>query len=658
MESEPANAETMPCQFCGVRVPAHAWFCPACGASVVSVVSAEKRRAAVGQRPALPGYTVFSPLGWGGSSTVYRARQDSLGRDVAIKLIRQEIDDAAAMRRFEREARIIASLSGHPHVVTIYDVGRTSTGQPFLVTELLDRGSLSDVLARQGALDTKSAVAVGRAVADALSAAHARGILHRDLKPGNVLLGSRGEIKLADFGVARLMAGHSQTTTASIAFTPEHAAPEVLRGEQEGPASDVYGLASTVVTALVGRSPFARRPDERIEAMMWRKMAELPAPLPSSVPAPLADLLRRCLATAPADRPSLDDVVLQLAHIEVSGAAFGPAAEVLTLRQPPSPGAAGGDLAPTVCSESAPTDVLPPPPAGSVGADGPWPDLVTHPTAPAWSVDPFEFIGRTTRWPAQLRRRAVMIGVTLVVVIAGVCAIVLARTIGGGSSSRTTPPATTVAAPSPSTEPAAAATAVAISGASPTTVASTVLSTTIATTTTTAASTTAAVVATTGAPPATNLPVTTERTAPRSAAPRTTAYTPPAVVQTTNPAAPPSSSGGGEPQPVDAAEAVEFVQTYFDRLQSGDFATGWAQLTPEFIDARGLTFERYKSYWRATSLTLDQLRFTAGPAPDEGRVRYAATYTTTHGVIEETDEITLRRGPDGHLTIAEQRIIG
>ena len=217
VERQQGDHATAPCQICGTVVPAHAWFCPGCGAAVVS---AEKRRDAAGLRPSLPGYTVFSPVGWGGSSIVYRARQDNLGRDVAVKLIRQEIDDDATLRRFEREARIIASLSGHPHVVTIYDVGRTSTGQPFLVTELLDRGSVGDVLARQGALDTKSAVAIGRAIADALCAAHARGILHRDVKPGNVLVGSRGQIKLADFGVARLMAGQSQTTTASVAFTP------------------------------------------------------------------------------------------------------------------------------------------------------------------------------------------------------------------------------------------------------------------------------------------------------------------------------------------------------------------------------------------------------------------------------------------------------
>ena len=395
-------------------------------------------------------------------------RQDSLGREVAVKLIREEIDDAGAWRRFEREARIIASLSGHPHVVTIYDVGRTATGQPFLVTELLDRGSVGDVLARRGALDTKSAVAVGRAMADALRAAHARGILHRDLKPGNVLVGSRGQIKLADFGIARLMAGHAQTTTGSVAFTPEHAAPEVLQGEDEGPASDVYGLASTVVTALLGRSPFARRPDERIEAMMWRKMVEPPPPLPASVPAALAELLLRCLAASPADRPSLDEVGLELAKIDVSGAVLGPAADVATVRQPAPPVPAAADIAPTVPIGLASTAVLPPPPAGSVSEDGPGPGRAVAPLARG-GAGPIGPIGHSAPRRSHRAWRAAMIGTAIVAAAAGVAAIVSEQTSGGGESSPTTPSATTIARPAPTTQPAATATAAVVTTAAPTT---------------------------------------------------------------------------------------------------------------------------------------------------------------------------------------------
>jgi hypothetical protein len=609
----------------------------------------------VGRRPSLPGYTVFAPLGWGGSSIVFRAQQDNLGREVAIKLIREEIDDAGAWRRFEREARIIASLSGHPHVVTIYDVGRTSTGQPFLVTELLDRGSVGDLLARHGALDTKSAVAVGRATADALRAAHARGILHRDLKPGNVLVGSRGQIKLADFGVARLMAGHAQTTTASVAFTPEHAAPEVLQGEDEGPASDVYGLASTVVTALIGRSPFARRPDERIEAMMWRKMVEPPPPLPESVPAPLAELLLRCLATSPADRPSLDDVVAELAKIDVSGAVLGPAADVVTERQLPALVPAAGDIAPTVRDGPAPTAVLPPP-AGSVVNDDPPAGAAAGPllTGGPGPVRPTPPGQVATRRSHRAWRRAV-IGVAAVALTAGVAVTVLEQMSDGETSSPTTPSATTVARPAPTTEPIATTTAAPVVTAAART---TALATTVATSappttvapTTTAAPTTSAAPSTTAAP-ATTSPVTPSAAPPAAAAPTVTAARPTAVQTTIEPS-------GVQQGRLDEAEAIAFVRNYYDGLRSGNYAAGWAQLTPGFIAARNLTYERYVNYWRATSLVPDQLRFTSGPNADQGRVQFDAAYTTSRGVVEETDEIILQRQSDGHLTIADQRIVG
>ena len=100
------------------------------------------------------------------------------------------------------------------------------------------------------------------------------------------------------------------------------------------------------------------------------------------------------------------------------------------------------------------------------------------------------------------------------------------------------------------------------------------------------------------------------------------------------------------------------MRSYYDELRSGNYAASWAQLTPGFIAARNLTYERYVNYWRATSLVADQLRFTPGPNADQGRVQFHAAYTTSRGLIEETDEIILQRQTDGHLTIAEQRIVG
>jgi serine/threonine protein kinase len=183
------------------------------------------------QDPVLPGFTILRTLGQGGTAVVYLARQESLDRLVAVKVLRRGVEDERAWRHFRREATTIARLSAHPNVVTVYTAGRSEADQPYLVTEYLDRGSLSDVIAAEGPLPPATVARVGVAVADALMAAHALGILHRDVKPGNVLLDRHGRIKLGDFGIARLLSGHSTSTTDLIAFTPEHVAPETLRGD-------------------------------------------------------------------------------------------------------------------------------------------------------------------------------------------------------------------------------------------------------------------------------------------------------------------------------------------------------------------------------------------------------------------------------------------
>ena len=146
----------------------------------------------------------------------------------AVKVLRRGVEDERAWRQFRREARTIARLSAHPNVVTVYTAGRSEAGHPYLVTEYLDRGSLSDVIAAEGSLPPTTVATVGVAVADALVAARGLGILHRDVKPGNVLLDRHGRVKLGDFGIARLLSGQSTTTTDVIAFTPEHVAPEIL----------------------------------------------------------------------------------------------------------------------------------------------------------------------------------------------------------------------------------------------------------------------------------------------------------------------------------------------------------------------------------------------------------------------------------------------
>ena len=261
----------------------------------------------------LAGYTILRILGQGGASVVYLARHEPLDRLVAIKVLQRDVDEPKVWERFLQEARMVARLSGHSNVVTVYTAGRSQAGQPYLVTEYLDRGSLGDVIAAEGPLPVAATARVGVAIADALAAAHRVGILHRDVKPGNVLLGRDGRVKLGDFGIARLLAGQSVTPTDVVAFTPEHVAPEILRGHTDGAWSDLYGLASTLTAALIGAPLFRRRPDERMESLLSRKLMAAPPLLPGWVPGALAELLTRGLDPDPSRRPSLAEFRQQLA---------------------------------------------------------------------------------------------------------------------------------------------------------------------------------------------------------------------------------------------------------------------------------------------------------------------------------------------------------
>jgi serine/threonine-protein kinase PknK len=251
----------------------------------------------------IPGYTDLSPIAQGGFASVYRARQVAFDREVAIKVLTVELGDGRERRRFERECVLTGRLTGHPAIVTILDSGFTDHGQPYLTTPFYHAGSLAEQLRDHGPYSVAETLRIGVAVAGALEMAHRNGILHRDLKPGNILLSAYGEPALTDFGIAALVQpGGSTGTQITQAFTIDHASPEVLLGAKATVCSDVYGLASTLWTLLAGRAPFADGDQGLIPRALKVQNEPVPALVRDDVPASFEATLARAMAKQPGDR--------------------------------------------------------------------------------------------------------------------------------------------------------------------------------------------------------------------------------------------------------------------------------------------------------------------------------------------------------------------
>nr|WP_233510641.1 serine/threonine-protein kinase [Actinomadura craniellae] len=250
----------------------------------------------------LPGYQVQEMLGEGGFATVYRARQISLDRDVAVKVLDRRLGERD-LRRFRREVDAAVRLSGHPGVVAVHDRGTLDDGRPFLVMELCPGGSLADRLHRDGPLPPGTVRRFGVQIADAVAAAHELGVLHRDIKPANLLLSRFGLVALADFGIA-VLADPGQDHSVTLSMTPAYAAPEMFKGADPSPASDVYSLGATLYALLAGRAPHSPDRQLRPEALIAHLIRQQGAPLPRvpGVSDALMDVLRRALDPDPATR--------------------------------------------------------------------------------------------------------------------------------------------------------------------------------------------------------------------------------------------------------------------------------------------------------------------------------------------------------------------
>jgi tRNA A-37 threonylcarbamoyl transferase component Bud32 len=330
-------------------------------------------------------YRLVRRIAAGGMGEVWEADDTVLGRRVALKVLVEELAaDDRATRRFVREARATARLA-HPNVARVYDFGRDG-GAPFLVMELLEGETLADRVAG-GPLPPAEAARVAAAVADALDAAHQLGIVHRDVKPSNVMLTPDGDVKVMDFGIAAAADETHSTTGSGLYATVAYVSPERVAGQPATPASDVYSLGAVLYELLCGRPPF---PGGSPALVARAHLHDQPPPvrqLAPGVPAGLAEACQAALAKDPVRRPS-------------SAAAFA-----TRLR---AAAAGAGRLEQDAGPE--PTRALPPPVAA------PEPASATVQVGPGRPV-----------WRRQRRRVTVLLGVVLVALLALVAVRELGR---------------------------------------------------------------------------------------------------------------------------------------------------------------------------------------------------------------------------------------
>ena len=248
----------------------------------------------------IAGYVGAQLIGRGGFGSVYKADDAAHGREVAIKVLQGSLGDAER-RRFDRERQTMGRLGSHPNIIPVFESGYTPEGEGYIVMELATGGSLKDWLQSTGRLGWQDATRIMAAVASATQAAHDNGVLHRDIKPDNILIDQFGNPKLSDFGIAAVAS--NATATTSTTATLAHAAPELLQGEASTPAIDIYAIGSTLHALLTGLPPFLRSEDDNVAPMITRALTEPPPDLrPYGVPEPVVAVVERCLAKLPGDR--------------------------------------------------------------------------------------------------------------------------------------------------------------------------------------------------------------------------------------------------------------------------------------------------------------------------------------------------------------------
>lgn len=316
-----------------------------------------------GSAETLAGFSDWHEIGRGGDATVYRAMQDGLQREVAIKVLM--VDDAESVRRFTREVQLMVALGRqHPNIAKVLQIGTSSLGRPCIVMDYYELGSLDRRLANEGPLPAEDVAHVGTVVADALAFAHQKGVLHRDIKPQNILMMPTSYV-LADFGIARLI--DQAHTASSDRFSYRHASPQVLDGETPSELDDVFSLGATLYHLLDGQPPFTL-PGQRDTALSYiKRVLELPprALNRDDIPYSLRQIVEIALQKDPARRfqsaAEMRDALAD-ARRDCRGVAPAPGTGTWTLASGASPSA----------PPPAPGPGSTPSPALAHGADDTW----------------------------------------------------------------------------------------------------------------------------------------------------------------------------------------------------------------------------------------------------------------------------------------------
>ena len=282
------------------------------------------------------GFGDAQEIGRGGFGVVYRCTQAALDRTVAVKVLTADLDEENRAR-FLREQRAAGRLTGHPNIVNVLHAGVTENGRPFIVMPYHAQGSLDERIRCQGPLPVDDALRLGVKIAGGLETAHRLGILHRDVKPGNILFTEYGEPALTDFGIAHI-AGGFETASGIVTGSPAFTAPEVVAGEPPSPAADVYGLGATLFASFTGHAAYERRSGEKLIAQFLRISSEpVPDPREHGVPEDVSAIIESAMSSDSENRPSAVELGEQLQACQLHN---GLPVDEMALHTDPSEGSA------------------------------------------------------------------------------------------------------------------------------------------------------------------------------------------------------------------------------------------------------------------------------------------------------------------------------